>query len=89
MEGPGVADEAAPADERNRTEEEEAVATAEVEATRLERQLARERRAASQRIMRVSGAYEDALRDLAEQPYYSHGSTPNRPLSKRSVSRKS
>lgn len=91
MEGARVAHEAPPPDKRNRTEEEVAVAVAtaeEEEATRLERELARERRAASQRIMRVSGAYEDALRELAEQPYYAQGSTPNRPLSKgNSISR--
>lgn len=39
------------------------------EAKNLEEQLARERRAASERVMRVSEVYEDALRALA-QPYH-------------------
>ena len=81
-EGLGVPDEVPVDDERTRTAQEVAVAVAaaEAEAKQLEKELARERRAASQRIMRVSGAYEDALRELSEQPYYAQGSTPNRPL---------
>ena len=79
-EGLGVPDEVPVDDERTRTAQEVAVAAAEAEAKQLEKELARERRAASQRIMRVSGAYEDALRELSEQPYYAQGSTPNRPL---------
>ncbi|CAM9178664.1 unnamed protein product [Ectocarpus sp. 8 AP-2014] len=50
-------------DEQDRREEEAAVATR--EAIRLEKDLATERREASERVLRVSEAYEEALRKLS------------------------
>ncbi|CAN0242358.1 unnamed protein product, partial [Ectocarpus sp. 12 AP-2014] len=50
-------------DEQDRREEEAAVATR--EAIRLENELATERREASERVLRVSDAYEEALRKLS------------------------
>ncbi|CAB1098987.1 unnamed protein product [Ectocarpus sp. CCAP 1310/34] len=49
--------------EQDRREEEAAVATR--EAIRLEKELATERREASERVLRVSDAYEEAIRKLS------------------------
>ncbi|CAM9229604.1 unnamed protein product [Ectocarpus sp. 13 AM-2016] len=61
--GEGSGGAAVRGDEQDRREEEAVVATR--EAIRLENELAMERREASERVLRVSDAYEEALRKLS------------------------